>query len=186
MRCILIPIFIKTKDKNIDDQMYEYYNKVDTYSYKDYCTNCKSINDFSKHSTYERNCVFLNDSNSLSETTIIITVVKCNNCSKYHALIPSFLFPYHVYSSMTILFVLNKRKEEKELKLLKFLDSLNINYYTYFYWYNKSFIILTKSTTIIGNLIKNNNTISYIISFFDDFVTNYYKNFKLIFFSKLI
>lgn len=63
---------------------------------------CNS-SDFSFNSTYQRYVVFSPDHDSISMN---ITVVKCNECDTYHALLPAWLFPFHSYTYQFVMLTL--------------------------------------------------------------------------------
>ena len=105
-------------------------NKIDNISgdntilnkIKDYET-IRNINDYSEykcplcgkkevlhfHKTYERNLIFYYDDYEVI-CKIDIIVLECSHCKEhnkgkqhYHALLPSFILPYHTYSSYIIM-----------------------------------------------------------------------------------
>lgn len=60
------------------------------------CPDCG--NNMGMHGTYKRKVII----SDIDLQTVSIIQVRCKNCKKVHALIPSFLFPYKQYDSETI------------------------------------------------------------------------------------
>lgn len=71
------------------------------------CPCCNAFHSFSRHAVYSRNlCVFLD--NSIVEKKLEILRLKCNSCKTTHAILPSDVIPYMIYSASCILIFLTK------------------------------------------------------------------------------
>lgn len=113
--------------KNIN---YNFTNNLNNYNNIDYiqdlkCPHCNSYN-LIKWGSYIRNLYYIED-NIIKCKTIKISRVKCKDCGKTHALIPSFIVPYKVHALDIILSALSNDD-----------ISLSINYDTISKW-NKQF-----------------------------------------------
>lgn len=88
------------------------------------CSECDSF-DIGRHSTYKRN--YVDDD---IDYDFKILVLECNECGRYHSLLPDFIIPYHVYSPNDIFSALKKDKPVYRQLLrywtLKFIAYLNI------------------------------------------------------------
>lgn len=103
-----------TLENNLEDdsdllyllKAYESYCQINDFDSLT-CPCCKNKGCLRFHKTYDRNIVFYINHYKI-EATIALTVLKCSYCmredkQKYHALIPDFIFPYHVYSANYII-----------------------------------------------------------------------------------
>lgn len=95
-------------------------------------SSCNS-SDFSFNTTYNRYVVFSPDHESLS---INIVVIRCNKCGTYHALLPSYLFPFHSYTYQFVLATLYLYYCSSTMKAnkSKVCEKMNIHRSTLNHW----------------------------------------------------
>lgn len=100
------------KINQLDKEISDYENSLNHEFIE--CSYCKS-DDLIYYGSYERN-VGINDYFKV----ITIKRVMCKNCGKTHAIIPSFIKPYHIFESKYIDFIIlllkirNKKKKDIE------------------------------------------------------------------------
>ena len=125
------------------------------------CPKCKTKSNFSYHGSYLRNISFIND-NGIFECKVSVSRAICNSCGSTHALLPSFIVPYRIFSMWSILYVISKafsssvtffsQKLNISIELIysflalilsffDFADSLNREY-NFFCNFNKKYFIL--------------------------------------------
>ena len=160
---ILSDIIVNKIDNIIGDNTI--LNKI-----KDYET-IRNINDYSEykcplcckkevlhfHKTYERNLIFYYDDCEII-CRIDIIVLECSYCKEhnkdkqhYHALLPSFILPYHTYSSYIIMDTLYYGLTKEQFN--KMLEERNISYQLYYKWLRGLDKYKTSASTIL--LVKN-------------------------------
>ena len=90
------------------------------------------------HKTYERNLIFYYDDYEVI-CKIDIIVLECSYCKEhnkgkqhYHALLPSFILPYHIYSSYIIMDTLYYGLTKGQI--LKIIEERNISHQLYYSW----------------------------------------------------
>ena len=182
-------------------------NKIDNISgdntilnkIRDYGT-IRNINDYSEykcplcgkkevlhfHKTYERNLIFYyNDCEIICRIDII--VLECSYCKEhnkdkqhYHALLPSFILPYHTYSSYIIMDTLYYGLTKEQFN--KMLEERNISYQLYYKWLRGLDKYKTSASTIL--LVKN-EIIEIIIKIKEDmykFLSEFYLSYHHPFF----
>ena len=71
------------------------------------CPKCKAKSNFYYHGSYIRNISFIND-NGVFDCKVSVNRAICNSCGSTHALLPSFIVPYKIFSCESILFVISK------------------------------------------------------------------------------
>ena len=182
-------------------------NKIDNVSgdntilnkIKDYET-IRNINDYSEyrcplcgkkevlhfHKTYERNLIFYYDDYEVI-CKIDIIVLLCSYCKEhnkgkqhYHALLPSFILPYHTYSSYIIMDTLYYGLTKEQFN--KMLEERNISYQLYYKWLRGLDKYKTSASTIL--LVKN-EIIEVIIKIKEDmykFLSEFYLSYHHPFF----
>src|SRR5574344_2435185 len=94
------------------------------------CPKCKSICNFSYHGSYKRNISIVN-TNVNENFSVNITRVKCNSCNSTHALLPSFLVPYKIFTSESILNIITSATKTS---VLKTAELLKISYELIYYY----------------------------------------------------
>ena len=189
---ILSDIIVNKIDNIIGDNTI--LNKI-----KDYET-IRNINDYSEykcplcckkevlhfHKTYERNLIFYYDDCEII-CRIDIIVLECSYCKEhnkdkqhYHALLPSFILPYHTYSSYIIMDTLYYGLTKEQFN--KMLEERNISYQLYYKWLRGLDKYKTSASTIL--LVKN-EIIEVIIKIKEDmykFLSEFYLSYNHPFF----
>ena len=171
--------------KSIEEIIKLYDNYRDCNDFSDLeCPLCKQKT-LTFHKTYERNLTYCIDE-ELKNTKINIIVCECKHCKetnarqKYHALLPEFILPYHIYESSTIIKALNDYV--KSVKVAKILEKLQITHKLFYDWLrglkkyalSSSIILRIKDevTEVITEIEKNNSR----------FLNYFYKNYQHPFF----
>lgn len=166
----------------------EYYSYCDCNDFSSLCCPlCKLKNTLSYYKSYSRNITYYDStSNQIKNTTINITVLKCNHCNKlpghqkYHALLPFFIFPYHIYLGKTILSAIKDYFNNQ--KIMHILNKLSILHKLFYDWLKKFNVYVLSSSIILkeennGKLVINkifllNN--SFLINFFNFYFHPYF------------
>lgn len=142
---------------------YEEVMNVNDYAFCK-CPLCKKENTLSNHKTYERNIILhINGYEIIGKIKLI--VLECKYCKEinkgkqhYHALLPDFIFPYHIYSSNIIMKTLINRFINK-LKIEEVIERSRISHQLYYQWlkeFNKYLIvssIILKTKVIIEEVL---------------------------------
>lgn len=180
------PHFEKNKTKNTTSPFTILINSYDNYCdcnmFNDLrCPCCNKKNTLSFHKKYPRNFSYIENGVKI-DTVIYITVLeckyckKCNNKQKYHALLPIFILPYHIYEASMIIDSIYSYLV-KEQKLNEILEKIQITHKLFYDWLKKIKIYLLPSSVIL----KENNVLITIIKkiyllnekFLIDFYDNY-------------
>lgn len=123
------------------------------------CPNCESYNNI-KWGSYARTIYYINQS-IIKCKVINIKRIKCKDCGKTHALLPSFIVPYKLFALDVILSSLSNN-----------IDTINISFDTFIKW-NKQFNkCLPYLKTMFKNLFK-----AEIISKLKNNIFEYYKRY---------
>lgn len=165
--------------------LYTILSYEETLTVNDYsnftCPNCKRKHTLQFHKTYPRNLIF-NVGNYIVTAKINIIVLQCNHCKNnkdqqhFHALLPDFIFPYHIFSENIILnclddkFVNNKKVREIE-------SNYRIPFQLLYYWikimkkYQMVCGIILKIPIDLTNIIKGilNNKQLFLIMFYQKY-----------------
>ena len=123
------------------------------------CPKCNAKPNFSYHGSYFRNISFVTQ-NSTYDFSVSVTRVICNSCNSTHALLPSFIVPYKIFSLHSILFIVLELYHSSVLKLS---NKLNLSFELIY----SLFTLFISFFCYVDSLNKNNNT---------------YKNFNLKYF----
>jgi len=178
----MILINIKFVNLNHDDTVKQYNNYIDANNFsKHICQNCKTRGRFSRNTSYNRGYVY-RENDEVIETTINITVVQCEACEKYHALLPAFIFPYHIYSASFILMALEMKLIKQE-NLIKLLTYLNISPQLLYYWlrvFNK--FIPSSSVILSSSLTDNVSLLEHILNDIETFISKFFSDLCVMFF----
>lgn len=131
-----------------------YENYIACNDFKDLtCPCCETNGSLEYHKTYQRNLIYQHE-NTVIDVTINIGVVKCKNCTKldkqqkYHALLPDFVLPYHIYEASTIINSLYNYLVQK-IKLETILKKLCIRHKQFYDWLKKVKIYLLSSSILL-------------------------------------
>ena len=101
------------------------------------CPLCGNKGCLQFHKTYERNLTYC-ENGELINIKIDIIVCKCIHCEKanknqkYHALLPEFILPYHIYEASTIIKTINDYI--KGVKLSQIIEEKQITYKLFYDW----------------------------------------------------
>lgn len=151
------------------------------------CPLCKHLHTFYYHKEYCRNIIFYVGQYEIT-AKIHITVLECLFCKEhietqhFHALLPDFIFPYHVYSGNLILDCLYERLISN-IKIHSIIEKRNISHQLFYKWLRELEQYKLSSSTIleievdIKLIITNINTNPY--SFLNQFYQIYYHPFFL-------
>ncbi len=161
----------------------EYENYVKANDFSDLkCPLCKHDNVLHYHKEYQRDLIF-QVSNDEIISKINITVLECSYCKEknkgkqhYHALLPIFIFPYHIYSEEFILDTLNERLIEEE-KIQEIIERRNISHQLFYKWLNGLKKYSASACTILGCNINIIDIIKAIIKDPHLFLFQFFKNF---------
>lgn len=150
------------------------------------CPNCKKTNCLTFYKRYPRNLTYMCNGEKI-DIIIFIAVCICNNCKhhkgsqKYHAILPDFILPYHIYESSTIINALYRSMKGE--KILEILKCLKITHKLFYDWLRKLKKYILHSSVII----KVNNNYKLILEqiyklnckFLNKFYSDYYHPFFL-------
>lgn len=140
------------------------------------CPFCKAKYKLKYHATYTRNLSIIIDS-QVEFFKINITRALCSSCGKTHAILPSFVVPYKIMASFSILKIISNAANSSVVKVA---DMFNISYQTIYAYIN---LILT---FFVDFYILNNKTNRFQILNEKMFLTNcsifYDENFLIEFF----
>lgn len=115
------------------------------------CPKCKAINNFYQHGSYKRNITIVNE-NINENSSVNISRVKCNSCGSTHALLPSFLVPYKIYTANSILNIITKASKSSALQvsfLFKISYELIYSYIALIIGFWSDLVILNNSNEYI-------------------------------------
>lgn len=167
--------------KSMQDIINLYNNYRDTNDYNDLkCPLCGKSGCLFFHKTYERNLTYyIND--ELVNITIDIIVCKCEHCEKannkqkYHALLPEFVLPYHIYEASIIIRAVNDYYNKN--KLQEIMEKIHITHKLFYDWLRKLKVYTLKASIIlkitndikkvVNGIFKDNS--KFLISFYNDY-----------------
>lgn len=159
-----------------------YYNYIDCNNFDDLeCPCCKHKSTLTFHKRYSRNITYI-ENELVVDTTIDIAVVLCSYCKskgnkqKYHALLPFFILPYHIYESSVIINSLYKYLNN--IKLQQILERINITHKLFYDWLKKFNKYLLSSSIILNENNVINNVINKIYKLKENFLIDFYHNYN--------
>ena len=176
-----------SSDNSILNKIKDYETIININDYSEYkCPLCGKKEVLHFHKTYERNLIFYyNDCEIICRIDIV--VLECSYCKEhnkdkqhYHALLPSFILPYHTYSSYIIMDTLYYGLTKEQFN--KMLEERNISYQLYYKWLRGLDKYKTSASTIL--LVKN-EIIEVIIKIKEDmykFLSEFYLSYHHPFF----
>ena len=115
------------------------------------------------YKTYERNLTYFENS-IITNNKIDIIVCKCQYCAKhhnkqkYHALLPEFISPYHIYEISIIIKAINDYLNHKKFKDI--IERLQITHKLFYDWLKK----ILKYTLPSSIVLKINNDLNVVIT----------------------
>ena len=120
---------------------------------KTVCPKCKAKGCFKAHGWYDRHVIALLDNQVIHEI-IMVKRVKCQSCKSTHALLPSFILPYHSYTYSVILKCLDEKVICKR-KIHEITDLMGISFQLLYTWMKRfksqhaqSFFVFVKNAFI--------------------------------------
>ena len=138
------------------------------------------------HKNYRRNLIFYHGVYEVI-CKIDIIVLECSHCKEhnkgkqhYHALLPSFILPYHIYSSYIIIDTLYLGLTRGQI--LKIIEERNISHQLYYSWLRGLDKYKTSASTILS--VKD-DILSVIINIKEDmykFLSEFYLSYHHPFF----
>ena len=151
------------------------------------CPLCKHEHAFCYHKEYTRDIIFYVGQYEIT-AKINITVLECSFCKQnkdiqhFHALLPDFIFPYHVYSGNLILDCLYERLI-RNIKIQVIIEKRNISHQLFYKWLRELEKYKVSSSTILGTEVDIKQIITGIqtdlYSFLNRFYQTYYHPFFL-------
>lgn len=181
------PFLAENNSTIIDILIMSYNNYIDCNSFNDLkCPCCKMKGTLSFHKYYNRNICYIENDIKI-DRVIYIAVLECkyckecNNEQKYHAILPFFILPYHIYEASTIIINIYLYLI-KEKKLEEILEQIQITHKLFYDWLKKMNIYLLPSSILLG---ENNVLITivkkiyllnekFLIDFFDNYEHPYF------------
>lgn len=180
--------FFKVSSKNLVetaiDAYYSYVKCNDFYDLKCPCCNKKGCLKY--HKSYDRHLTYYIN-NQLIDTTIGIATCVCTNCmnnndkQKYHALLPDFILPYHIYEASTIVDFIYKYLFE-ELRVKEILERIRITHKLFYDWLKKLNKYLLPASIVLKTAIDKKNIIKRILNYNSSFLSDFYLNYSHPFF----
>ncbi|MDD4795972.1 MAG: DUF6431 domain-containing protein [Bacilli bacterium] len=149
------------------------------------CPCCKNKRCLSYHKTYNRNIVFYINNYKI-EGLIALTVLICSICmkedkQKYHALIPDFIFPYHAYSTDTIIKTLYNILIKK-IKVSELIKSIQISHQLLYKWIKGLYTYSIPSSIVLQVKADVITIIECLYLLKSSFLLDYYQTFDHPFF----
>ena len=163
-------------------KVYESLLTVNDYSnFK--CPLCKKDHTLSFHKTYERNIILhLNGYEVIAKISLI--VLECAYCKEYnrnsqhyHAIIPDYIFPYHIYSSNIIMNCLIEHYLN-ELTIKQIIEQANISHQLYYKWLNELKKYLVVSSVILKTKANIKEILTEIKSRLEELQYNFYQSYN--------
>ena len=163
-------------------KVYESLLTVNDYSnFK--CPLCKKDHTLSFHKTYERNIIIHLDGYEVI-AKISLIVLECAYCKEYnrnsqhyHAIIPDYIFPYHIYSSNIITNCLIEHYLN-ELTIKQIIEQANISHQLYYKWLNELKKYLTVSSVILKTKANIKEILTEIKSRLEELQYNFYQSYN--------
>lgn len=150
----LYPYIEKNTNTDFKTVINAYFRFNDCNCFDDFvCPCCKQKGCLSFHKTYDRNITYYKDGQVVNDI-IPITVLVCKNCKnypgrqKYHALLPDFIFPYHINNANIILSALYL-KLIKQMKVEEIITKFNITHKLFYDWLYKFIIYLLPASIVL-------------------------------------
>lgn len=171
--------------KSIENIIKLYDNYRDCNDFSDLeCPLCKHKS-LIFHKTYERNLTYYING-ELENIKINIIVCECKHCKetnakqKYHALLPEFILPYHIYEASTIINAINDYFNN--VKINEIIEKIQITHKLFYDWLRG----LKKYTFSSSVILKIKDDIKEVVTGIIDnkftFLNNFYHNYQHPFF----
>ena len=147
------------------------------------CPLCKKEHTLSFHKTYERN-IILNLYGYEIIAKISLIVLECSYCKEYnhniqhyHAIIPDYIFPYHIYSSNIIMNCLIEHYLN-ELTINQIIEQVNISHQLYYKWLNEFNKYLVVSSIILKVKANIKEILAEIKNQLEELLYNFYQSYN--------
>lgn len=164
-----------------------YYNYCKCNYFEDLkCPNCNKKGTLHSYKTYERNLSIM-EGNEKKNIIITILVLKCDHCSKdknnqkYHALLPSFVLPYHIHEASLIVESIYLRVIKKQ-KINEIIEKYQITHKLFYDWLIKMRMYLLPSSVVLQVNHKINVIIEKIYLLNEAFLMDFFDNYRHPFF----
>lgn len=183
-----IKSYIDINAKNyVKDAINAYYRYINCNNFDDLvCPLCKHRHCLKYHKTYVRNITYL-ENEQIYDDKIEIAVCVCEHCKKtkakqkYHALLPDFILPYHIYEASTIISALYDH-EKRQRKSKEILERLKITHKLFRDWIKKFKKYLLPSSIITESNNDLSTVLDSIYKLKDIFLDSFYNNYNHPFF----
>lgn len=160
---------------------YENITNTNDYSFCE-CPQCNHNNCMHYHKEYQRNIIFHIGGYEII-AKINIVVLECNFCKEvnkgkqhFHALLPDYIFPYHIFSSNIIIKALSDRVI-KNIKIEIIIEKLNISHQLFYKWLRGLKKYLLTSSIILATQINIKDILNKLIENKDEFLYLFYKEY---------
>lgn len=147
------------------------------------CPKCKAKSNFSFHGSYVRNISFIRE-DKIYDFKVTVSRAICNSCGSTHALLPSFIVPYKIFSQESILYVVSQAYSTSVLRLSEKLNT------SFQFIYSMialvlSFFMYADSLNREQQLYKNFNQTYFVFNCLvicdNNFNLNFFKRYKWLF-----
>lgn len=154
---------------------------IQTNDFQDFkCPKGKKDGTLHFHKFYRRNIIFYVGCYEIC-AEISLAVLKCVDCEaidpksqKYHALLPDFIFPYHIFSRVIILSTVYDRIVNKA-KVQAIISKRNISHQLFYRWLKGFKKYSLSASTILGVGNKLDFIVVAIMKDIHSFLWNYYQ-----------
>lgn len=134
---------ITLKNKNFNQNVDKYFNYIDSYDFITCtCPSCNSIGTLIKHGFYSRR---IKINNVIKNLTVLR--VKCKECGKTHAVLPSFVIPYLLTSINDAVMVI-----KNELDISKCYSTKHLLKKSYSLWINRVLSFCDNISVVLNDL----------------------------------
>lgn len=125
---------------------------LNNYSILDYvCPKCGAKHSLTRHGSYERNLCLIDDYKKTVDIKMTILRVKCSSCNSTHAILPSDIIPYCIYSFSSILKILTKFYSN-EHTVLELCSTFSISFQVLYMLVSRFSLFLNSCITVLRNL----------------------------------
>lgn len=161
---------------------YEIVANTNDYSFCK-CPQCNHDNCMHYHKEYQRNIIFhIMGYEIIAKISIVVLECKfCKDTNKgkqhFHALLPDYIFPYHIFSSNIIINALYDRII-KNIKIEIIIEKLRISHQLFYKWLRGLKKYLLTSSIILATQSNIKDILNKIIENKDEFLYLFYKEYR--------